>query len=267
MKVYLTDINHITKEDQENAARLFPKRMQQASGIRREKEFLRRAGACLLMWKAAGVAGESFLEYTAYGKPFARGCPEFNLSHSGNYIVLAAGKEPVGIDIEKMDPKRLKVAARVLTEEESDWVCHDPRRRFFTVWTFKESLLKTTGEGLRVNPATISVLPLIQNGKIRKDGLDYYGKSLFFCEQKSVHSHKDLCQYEGVRGGASLEPGAREGVHDGENLSPEKHESVPDGENLFRSEYALSVCSRERIDEITLIGIGGCPVPFTASLL
>lgn len=74
----------------------------------------------------------------------------FNLSHSQEMSVCVLSRQPVGIDIEKIRPYNVKVAHRILSEEE--WVSlqksEDKDRDFIRFWTLKEAYGKYTGEGL-----------------------------------------------------------------------------------------------------------------------
>lgn len=95
------------------------------------------------------------LEYGSHGKPGVKGHEEFcfNLSHSGHWVVLACGDTPVGIDVEKlrMDAKKERIARRFFTAKEQNFIfCDDETdRRFFQIWTAKESYLKYLGKGLQ----------------------------------------------------------------------------------------------------------------------
>ncbi len=88
-----------------------------------------------------------------WGKPFVRQLPEFafNLSHSGNWVVLAWGDSPVGVDVETVTPGRERLAQRFFSPAEQAWVFSSPEgaaRRFTQVWTAKESYVKFLGTGL-----------------------------------------------------------------------------------------------------------------------
>lgn len=89
------------------------------------------------------------------GKPYLRGFPiHFNLSHSGDHAMLAVSASPVGADIELVaaKPDLRKIAARFFAPPESQALDSLPPERltwgFYRLWTFKEALLKATGEGL-----------------------------------------------------------------------------------------------------------------------
>jgi len=72
----------------------------------------------------------------------------FNISHSGNFIVIILGPLPVGVDIElikeNFDFKSLLPECFNKTEINKINNITD----FYTFWTKKEALLKATGEGL-----------------------------------------------------------------------------------------------------------------------
>jgi phosphopantetheinyl transferase len=85
----------------------------------------------------------------------------FNLSHSGEYAVLATAGGEVGVDIEKAVPVSGTVAARCFTAAERDWMRRQGRDdAFFTVWTAKESVMKGFGAGFSLAPETFTVLPI-----------------------------------------------------------------------------------------------------------
>lgn len=88
------------------------------------------------------------------GKPYLNRHRElqFNISHSGVYVICAVGKTPLGIDIQyqkKGDYRR--TGKRIMTPEE--WKQYEAsgflEDVFFQCWTKKESYLKYTGEGIR----------------------------------------------------------------------------------------------------------------------
>lgn len=92
------------------------------------------------------------LEAGPHGKPFLPGGPEFNISHSGELVVLAVSQSgPVGIDIEKIRTLPMKDFSRLLPEaafllEKQD--AASMARCFFDGWTQREAVLKGYGKGL-----------------------------------------------------------------------------------------------------------------------
>ncbi|OMF85290.1 4'-phosphopantetheinyl transferase superfamily protein [Paenibacillus sp. FSL R7-0273] len=100
----------------------------------------------------------------AYGKPFlCEGGLEFNISHSGDWVVCAVSKEPVGIDIEKKGTVDLELARRFFAKDEDRYIREQDDEesqleRFYQVWSAKESLIKAVGRGLSQGLDTFSVV-------------------------------------------------------------------------------------------------------------
>lgn len=89
------------------------------------------------------------------GKPYLRDYADFhfNLSHTGSAVAAAVSAHPVGVDIERIRPARLKVADRCFTHGELACLRENPAltdRRFFEIWTRKEAFLKHSGTGIRL---------------------------------------------------------------------------------------------------------------------
>ena len=102
------------------------------------------------------------------GKPYFPDCPRirFNVSHSGGLALCALSDRAVGVDIERVRPRRARLPAYVLSGEELAW--HRARgggwEDFYTLWTRKEARVKCTGQGLRLAAREIAV-PLITPGE------------------------------------------------------------------------------------------------------
>lgn len=87
------------------------------------------------------------------GKPaLVGGDLEFNISHSGQVVVLAVAHQPVGVDIE--GPRTVsdarELANRFFAPEERRTVeaADDVQATFLAIWTAKEAVIKATGRGL-----------------------------------------------------------------------------------------------------------------------
>lgn len=79
----------------------------------------------------------------------------FNLSHSGDYAVLAISDSPIGIDIEYKKNNYEAVAKRCFCREEYENIVAAEdiggrQRRFLQYWTMKEAYIKYLGEGLKI---------------------------------------------------------------------------------------------------------------------
>ena len=89
------------------------------------------------------------------GKPECEGV-FFNLSHSGDMVLCAICDMPVGCDIEKVADAPLEIADRYFSEKERQYIdssqsLPEISRRFFRIWTMKESYVKMTGEGMNLS--------------------------------------------------------------------------------------------------------------------
>lgn len=89
------------------------------------------------------------------GKPYLRGGPEFNLSHSAGRAVLAVSSDgPVGVDIEALREveSAADIAATHFCAEEAQYVLDaETNWRFLRIWTRKEACVKAVGVGLSVS--------------------------------------------------------------------------------------------------------------------
>ena len=77
----------------------------------------------------------------------------FNISHSGEYCVLALSDENVGVDIQQARKVNLRIAEKWFNEKENEYVKgasteDEALMRFARIWSAKESYAKYTGKGL-----------------------------------------------------------------------------------------------------------------------
>lgn len=129
-------------------------------GAARSRYVTTRALLRALLAHYARVASDALqIELDAHGKPVLRvpAAPQFNLSHSGDVLLLAIAAAPtVGIDYEAprhiVDP--LRVARRVFSSDEQAALLQAADESialrdalFVKLWTRKESLLKAFGTG------------------------------------------------------------------------------------------------------------------------
>lgn len=152
---------------QELYQRVSPDRKRRADRYLRREDGLRcLAAGDLLRDTVERVLGITEFEVVKDpgGKPRIAGQDRFyyNLSHSGNRVVIAWGDSPVGVDVQQMhmDSGREDLAMRFFTEHEQTYIFDSPdnrSERFFRVWTGKESYLKYLGTGLRKSLNSFSI--------------------------------------------------------------------------------------------------------------
>ena len=125
----------------------------------REITSLARKALLDLLRRYGGEDTAPMIKYGEHGKPHVEeaGFPYFNLSHSGQCIVLAFSRDQeLGVDVERESVHRrhspLELAKRFFTLEESSALAMLDESRlntaFMQLWTCKEAVLKALGHGL-----------------------------------------------------------------------------------------------------------------------
>jgi 4'-phosphopantetheinyl transferase len=126
------------------------KRWQDRQAILFGKLLLLRA--LLATFHDTGMQKFQLLDVTRDGKPFIPGGPQFNISHSGDMVVLAVTQSgPVGIDIEKIRAVNIEDFSQYVPEVAKLHEKYDAdqvNNLFFDCWTQKEAVLKGYGKGL-----------------------------------------------------------------------------------------------------------------------
>ena len=126
------------------------------------------------------------------GKPYLTGGGrQFSLAHSGGYALLAVSDGEIGADIEAPGVCRDDAARRAFTADELEWMRADPDKRFFELWTAKESLVKLDGRGLSLGLQSFSALELVREG-----AMSFRGRRVFGCAAVYDGYRIALCAYE-----------------------------------------------------------------------
>lgn len=102
-----------------------------------------------------GLTGYSMrnLKFTAFERPYFDDLVDFNIAHSGKFIVCALSlTNKIGIDVEEVKPIELGDFEANFSEEEwmKIFADDDKYRGFYKFWTKKEAFLKAIGMGLNV---------------------------------------------------------------------------------------------------------------------
>lgn len=121
--------------------------------------------------------------YSTRGKPHLESNPlnlQFNVSHSFEMAVYGITKTyPIGIDIEKIEDKdQLELAKRFFSPKEYAELKQIPvseqKKAFYSLWSCKEAVIKTSGEGLHFPLESFSVAI---NQPSQTISLNYEGKT------------------------------------------------------------------------------------------
>lgn len=116
-----------------------------------------------------------------YGKPSFKDQTlplSFNISHTKGFCasILAVGgaKPEVGIDVETVRPYRERVAQRIFSNEEYEYVNHSASKdeAFTKLWTLKEAYIKAIGKGLSF-PLKDAAFIIADDGRISFSGCKY----------------------------------------------------------------------------------------------
>jgi len=159
VKLFLADIRPLAEREAEGMALLTQNRAAALRRRRQTEDRLHGIAAGLLLRRVLGVREDRDLHIGAHGKPaLTAGAPCFNLSHGGNWAVLAVFHAPVGVDLEPEDRTPIRIPRRYLLPEEQDWLERATPGGFAWLWTRLESALKADGRGLSLENRTFSVL-------------------------------------------------------------------------------------------------------------
>lgn len=157
VEVYILNIEDVVFEEllSSFAGRLPQQVIDRARRFKNPHDKVRNLGGEILSrWAIAKVSGtypDKVFECNSNGKPLS-GKPDlfFNISHSGDYVVVSVSDFETGVDIERLRHNKMKVAKRFFSDEEISNIqkSEDPDAQFSRYWSLKEAYLKYIGTGL-----------------------------------------------------------------------------------------------------------------------
>lgn len=126
--------------------------------------------------------------FTKYNKPyFKNNDVSFNISHSGEMVVvyMTNKDENIGIDIEENHKLKIEDFKNQMTTYEVNKIFNskDPLNEFFLYWTQKEAALKAHGNGLLIPLKSFE----IKEGKTLIESDKYYVTEVNLREGYSCH--------------------------------------------------------------------------------
>lgn len=133
-------------------------RKKRIAGLKNRSSVIQTAAAGYLLYYGLKQLGMDIhtvsIKNGPHGKPYLSDCPDihFNLSHSGEYAVMALSDRNVGIDIEKLRPVGTSVIKKAFGEKAAEEFVNLPEedsiQKFAELWTSAESYGKLSGEGV-----------------------------------------------------------------------------------------------------------------------
>lgn len=121
------------------------------------------------------------LKSDAKERPFIQDDLDFNISHSGNYIICAISQNArVGIDIERHRILKTNIADRYFDFNECHEIDTDKEssKTFFDLWSLKESAIKCDGRGVEVLSKTHKQYESENINTVICDGVIFHYKQL-----------------------------------------------------------------------------------------
>ncbi|WP_316749138.1 4'-phosphopantetheinyl transferase family protein [Pedobacter gandavensis] len=165
----------LSAEELVKAARFLHQQSRENYTVR--KYFLRK-----LLSRFLGRPPEALVFHLKENKKPAIDDLSFNVSHSKDLITIAISENPIGVDIEYIDPyfQYKEVVDLCFSKEEQAMVeaAALPILAFYLLWTRKEAIVKATGEGI------VEQLPQVpsMDTLVLRNGLSYQVDSFFAME-------------------------------------------------------------------------------------
>lgn len=180
---------------------LLPPDLQQKNmRLRNWKDRLLQLSGKILLLDALRQFGVSAgclhdLRYNEYSRPYLPGDIDFNISHSGNYVLCAVGKNvQLGVDIEQIKNISFDDFENVMNAEQWQRIknSHNQLQQFYNYWAIKESVIKADSRGLSLPLKKI----FIENNTALCDNKTWYLIEL--------NIHSDYCSFLAVNKESSL---------------------------------------------------------------
>jgi 4'-phosphopantetheinyl transferase len=137
-EIWIWEIKETTDYFCEHLSEYTLKGLSAYASDQRKRQFL----AVRYLLKLAGKGEE--IEYESTGKPFLRH-GSISISHTPAYAGIYLSKKDVGLDIEAISPRILKIASRFLGEMEKKKYGVEDSLQLTLLWGAKEAIFKKHG--------------------------------------------------------------------------------------------------------------------------
>ena len=181
--LYIMNIDSLKAPEQfEQWYRRMPDfRKRKIDAFKPERSKLQCLGAGILMDRAMADIGIGSYEVTQdeHEKPHIKGRRDifFNISHSGDMVILGISDKEIGVDVEKIKHFKDSLVNYVFTKGDKALAkelmdgASDSDKVYTRLWTVKESIMKHSGKGISMEPKSISLC--LKDGKIKASSAGY----------------------------------------------------------------------------------------------
>lgn len=156
IRIVIADIRAFSSEKNQILLQIAPHYVEKYKKIKVQKTAMHELISGLLLKQYLDIKHDEQLTYNKYGKPLlTSGEKYFNLSHSGDFVVLAIADCEVGVDIEKVRPCHDAIVKKYFSTKQKSEIAqveNENRDKAFTkIWTGFEAMLKLKGTGFGEN--------------------------------------------------------------------------------------------------------------------
>jgi len=168
VKLYFFDTNKYTFDDLKNSIYITNDDIN--NSLRYKMDINRKEALISSYFKNKYIDDEIY--FNEYNKPISNKYL-FNISHSNGLVIFAiTNKYDIGIDIELIRDVKENLIKYISNDDELKYI--DNEKKFYEIWTSKESIVKSLGKGLFKKVNEIPALPI--NGIKIFDGITYSSK-------------------------------------------------------------------------------------------
>jgi phosphopantetheinyl transferase len=176
----------------------FESNIKLAVDIQNDERKIQHLAVRLLLKRMMPVVDLSKIEMAENGKPYLQGLPfHFSFSHCIGYAAVAVSDNPIGIDIEIIHSRILKVAHKFLNESEKQMIGNlseqEQLKQLAFFWASKEAMYKQHEQlgidfakdfnvlQLATSPKGIVTAEILHKGLNKKVSLDYHFGEDYVC--------------------------------------------------------------------------------------
>lgn len=152
VKLIIADIRRVELNEEKMLSEIAPCYVKKYHDHKILRDKKQEIVSGLLLKEYLGIVSDEQISYNKFGKPeLVSGELHFNLSHSGNYVILAIAGCEVGTDVEEIMTCHEATAKKVYREEQKRELealaGADRNEKFTEIWTKYEAVLKLNGTG------------------------------------------------------------------------------------------------------------------------